>query len=600
MRLRFSATAASTLSALVVLALMPVAYPAFGADVGSAGDEVAAPSPSPSAAHTLYRVGGIGCDGHPQYEAAGTVTLSRLNGQLRVSIEVTDNLYPGQSFSVEAWEEAPGCYPDNALRVPGAGLTTDSSGAGSTSFTLPFPYGRTFPDGSTVTLGDGFGTEKLVLVLDRTNSTGAGDSYAAGPLPLPEEPPRDGDGDGVPDDLDRCADSYPGYPVDEIGCARPLEIDWSVPARFTGIPSNTPAQVQHTSYPATIIVGFPGGAPCDPGLTYRISTGGRDYSLTGGCEQAVSYDTDGSHVVQVQASAGGRQVAAGARAIRVRDLLLVVLGDSVAAGEGSPAAGNLRWQDTRCHRSAAAGALGAAAALEQADRRSSVTVVHLACTGASIDAGLLGDFGGITGVPGRPIPAQVPEAKRIIGSRQPDAVLVTVGINDTRVVEDVLMPCLLVPFYDCTRRQAVFDRNLAALPAGYDRLSTALTGTLGVGASDVYLNEYFNPLRKGPVEPCQVLNLSPDESVWADGRVLGGLNAAVGAAATRHGWQHVSGMFDEFTNHGYCAAAPSRWVRTMPESLAGQGDVLGTFHPNEAGQRSYARHLEDSLRHLVE
>nr|MDT0660057.1 GDSL-type esterase/lipase family protein [Micromonospora sp. DSM 115978] len=594
MRLRLLVAVASTVSALVLLAMAPAAPPGMGVGVGWAQDVGPSPSPSSPTVHTLYRVGGIGCDGHPQFEAAGTVALSRLDGELRVSIEVTDDLYPGQVFSVEAWEEAPGCYPDNALKVPGVGLTTNAAGAGSTTFALPFPYGRTFPDGSTVTLGDGAGTERLVVVLDRTNSTGAGDSYAAGPLPLPDEPPGDDDGDGVPDDRDRCAGSHPGYPVDGIGCARPLEIDWSVPARFTGTPSNTPAQVQHSSYPATLTIGFPDGAPCDPGLTYLIRTGGREYALSGGCDQPVSYEADGSQVVEVHAAAGGRQVAVGARAIQIRDLLIVVLGDSVASGEGNP-----QWQDSRCHRSAAAGALGAAAALEEADRRSSITVVHLACTGASIDAGLLGDFRGITSVPGGPIPAQVPESKRIIGTRQPDAVLVTVGINDTRVVEDVLVPCLL-PIYNCANQQATFDRNLARLPAGYDRLATALTGTLGVAPSDVYLNEYFNPLRRGPVEPCRVLGMTPDESAWAEGHVLGGLNATVEAAAARHGWRYVSAVFDEFTSHGYCAPTPSRWVRTVPESLIGQGDPLGGFHPNEAGQRSYARQLEDALRHLVE
>lgn len=602
MRLRLLAGAASVMSVLVSMALVPVVFPALGADAGWAQGKVPEPGPSPmpSTVHTLHRVGGIDCDGHPQHEAAGTVTVANLGSELRISIEVTDNLYPAQAFSIEAWEHAPGCYPDNALRVPGAGLTTSSSGAGSTTFTLPYPYHHNFPDGSTHVLGDGLGTEHLVIVLDRTNSTSAGDSYAAGPIPLPDEEPRDTDGDGVTDDADRCPDSYPGYPVDAIGCARPLELDWTVPARFTGTPANTVAQAQHTSYPATITIGFPDGAPCDPGLTYRIRTGGRDYPLTGGCAQPVSYDTDGSQVVEVHASAAGREVAVGARAIRDTDLLLVILGDSVAAGEGTPAAGGQRWQDARCHRSAAAGGLGAAAALEQADPRSSVTVVHLACTGATIDAGLLGEFAGITGVPGRPIPAQVPEAKRIIGPRQPDAVLVTVGINDTRVVEDVLLPCLLLPFYNCVDRQAAFNRNLAGLPARYDRLATALTGTFGVPASDVYLSEYFNPLRRGPVEPCQVLNLSPNESAWAEGQVIGGLNAAAGAAARRHGWRYVSGMFDEFTNHGYCAATPSRWVRTIPESLTGQTDALGAFHPNEAGQRSYSRHLERDLRHLVE
>ncbi|MEV4898288.1 hypothetical protein AB0K48_54050, partial [Nonomuraea sp. NPDC055795] len=106
-------------------------------------------APSPALASTpLYRVGGIGCDGHPHQEQAGTVTLTRDGDSLKVDVEVSDTLYPSRTFTVEAWEEAPGCYPDNALRVPGVGLSTNSSGSGSTSFTLALPWSRLFPDGS--------------------------------------------------------------------------------------------------------------------------------------------------------------------------------------------------------------------------------------------------------------------------------------------------------------------------------------------------------------------------------------------------------------------------------------------------------------------
>ncbi|WP_322760503.1 PKD domain-containing protein [Frankia sp. Cr2] len=140
---------------------------------------------SASTTVTLYRVGSIGCDGNSHNEPAGSVTVTRAESQITVGINVNDNLYPSQPFTVEAWEEAPGCYPDNDLVVPGVGLTTDAGGSGSTSFTLPLPYVQHFPNGSTVTMGDGIGTERLIVVLDRSGSTGAGDSYASDPIPLP-------------------------------------------------------------------------------------------------------------------------------------------------------------------------------------------------------------------------------------------------------------------------------------------------------------------------------------------------------------------------------------------------------------------------------
>ena len=53
------------------------------------------------------------------------------------------------------------------------------------------------------------------------------------------------------------------------------------------------------------------------------------------------------------------------------------------------------WQDKRCHRSALSGSAQAALRLEQQDPRTSVTFVHLACSGASVVYGLLGRYTGV-------------------------------------------------------------------------------------------------------------------------------------------------------------------------------------------------------------
>ncbi|MEU9886123.1 hypothetical protein [Sphaerisporangium sp. NPDC051011] len=132
----------------------------------------------------LHRVGGVDCAGHPQQQEAGTVTVVLTEQSMEVTVNVTDDLHPSQAFSVEGWEEAPGCYSDNALKIDGVVLTTDGSGSGSTTFTLPLPWTRNMPGGGTVVLGDGAGTERLVLVLDRSGSTTGEDTYSAGPIDL--------------------------------------------------------------------------------------------------------------------------------------------------------------------------------------------------------------------------------------------------------------------------------------------------------------------------------------------------------------------------------------------------------------------------------
>ena len=120
------------------------------------------------------------------------------------------------------------------------------------------------------------------------------------------------------------------------------------------------------------------------------------------------------------------------------------------------------WQDKRCHRSAYAGSAQAAKQLEQDDPRTSVTFVHLACSGASIVYGLLGRYTGVEKMgsnsnewcngersgpldPGPPpwacIDPQIDEAKEIVGDREIDAVYVSIGGNDAHFA-DIVVACI--------------------------------------------------------------------------------------------------------------------------------------------------------------
>ncbi|MEX1357670.1 MAG: FG-GAP-like repeat-containing protein, partial [Gaiellaceae bacterium] len=99
--------------------------------------------------------------------------------------------------------------------------------------------------------------------------------------------------------------------------------------------------------------------------------------------------------------------------ILVRDLLIVSLGDSVASGEGNPDLpwtlnpfSKETWQDEQCHRTALAGTARAAIQMEQADPHTSVTFIHLACSGGRIEQ----------------IPADVVESDTRTTSGQTDAI----------------------------------------------------------------------------------------------------------------------------------------------------------------------------------
>ena len=98
--------------------------------------------------------------------------------------------------------------------------------------------------------------------------------------------------------------------------------------------------------------------------------------------------------------------------VTLDDKVVVVLGDSLAAGEGNPDTprkivgynevfgvqipiiSDPVWQDKRCHRSALSGHAQAAKAIEDSDPHVSVTFVDLACSGAGIQEGLLGPYVG--------------------------------------------------------------------------------------------------------------------------------------------------------------------------------------------------------------
>src|SRR5215208_6153607 len=122
------------------------------------------------------------------------------------------------------------------------------------------------------------------------------------------------------------------------------------------------------------------------------------------------------------------------RTVVVQDWLVASIGDSVGSGEGNPDVaatfGRARWQSPQCHRSSRAASARAALALENADPHTSVTFLHLACSGAEIDPGLLTGYRGID--PGPLLPPQLAELSQVRGAtgREFDAVIVNVGAND--------------------------------------------------------------------------------------------------------------------------------------------------------------------------
>jgi lysophospholipase L1-like esterase len=313
-----------------------------------------------------------------------------------------------------------------------------------------------------------------------------------------------------------------------------------------------------------------------------------------GCSAVFWLRGEGAHRIAVRLGEGKPEVAE----VEIKDELVIAIGDSVAAGEGNPE-GSERWLDVPCHRSAAAGFEVAARRLADSDPHRSITFVSLACSGAEVQQGLLGRYGGVAPQGTRTYLPQVLRLKRLAAARAGaprkmavDAVLVSVGANDL-TFSGVVFKCAASPG-DCGPAEEQRVRGLLeGLDGSYDELGEALNAA--APGAPVFVTEYFDPTHDSDAEFCRhsLAFTSQAESKWAYERLLRPLNGKIETAAVRNGWTRIGDIAADFERHGICA--DQRWVRRFGESIFNQGDWLGTLHPNEEGQRRIARRVASEI-----
>jgi hypothetical protein len=247
---------------------------------------------------------------------------------------------------------------------------------------------------------------------------------------------------------------------------------------------------------------------------------------------------EGTYEVTVNITLPDGRTGSARDTIRVKDLFIVALGDSLATGEGNPeeparwgAEGTIaginalrgrldpptpaRWADggpdgdrpratrsgilpptnalhARAHRSTVSGPAQLAIRLEAEDPHTSVTFVCLAATGTRIADLFATDRSGRNKAlgPGPELPPQLDELHAIAGSRRVDLLIVAVGLNDARTFEllgelikgDIrcLRPLHLLENHP-TRKDwsAAADRDIEALT---DPCERSWFGTLGTDA----------------------------------------------------------------------------------------------------------------------
>ncbi|MGA8324363.1 MAG: hypothetical protein WB774_26910 [Xanthobacteraceae bacterium] len=260
--------------------------------------------------------------------------------------------------------------------------------------------------------------------------------------------------------------------------------------------------------------------------------------------------------------------------IAVRDVLIAGIGDSIAAGEGNPdvaveldggfcfrrffraggsqyfrpsragysddrscelgslsptaardwARHGARWMNPACHRSLYSYQVRTTLALAIEQSHIAVTLLPLACTGATIATGMFSgqradDCPWVTGIDScsGTAPPQFSELKDIIAAlhkQQPnrnlDMVLLTVGANDVNfaglvanVIVDSLTERVLLKqggsIASVADSQAALDDDL---PNEFSQLRTALKPYVGGNLSRVVYVSYGNPAEQAENQPC--------------------------------------------------------------------------------------------------
>jgi hypothetical protein len=320
---------------------------------------------------------------------------------------------------------------------------------------------------------------------------------------------------------------------------------------------------------------------------------------------------EGPYLVTLTVGAQNGQTDTVTRTVVVKDIFIVSIGDSYASGEGNPdqPRPQERWENDNCHRSANAGPAQAALELERSDPHTSVTFVSFACTGATINEGLVGEYDK------KKLPPQIWQVTNAIcrvntnqsdpvcldNARKIDILLVSIGGNDIGF-GDIVRLCFLSTFNpsapscaDNLALRSAVDSNLDNLPSLYDKLAADIKKRFRV--SNIYISEYPDATHNEQKEYCGGWPLDREESEWIYEDVLTRLNHEVYNAAKRHGWNYVAGIASQFYVHGYCASDDQRWFNTVRDSRRIQGGIDGTMHPNGHGQTAYKLTILGNILH---
>ena len=235
---------------------------------------------------------------------------------------------------------------------------------------------------------------------------------------------------------------------------------------------------------------------------------------------------------------------------------VVAMGDSTAAGLGNTALRHPSMQDRACYRSADTYAADLAAA-------TGWQVLNLACSGATIPAGILGpqQTRGVT------VPAQLAAADK---ATRASAVIVSIGADDVGW-SAILRLCAASTACDNRASVAYFQQRLETFAVSYYQLLQQLAAL--PSHPRVLVNLYYDPFDTSQHCLDKVgLDAAKEESLLA---LLDALNSVLANGAQAAG---LSSVQPDFTGHQLCDPGP--YVQGLHASAP--------FHPTPAGQLAIA------------
>jgi lysophospholipase L1-like esterase len=238
------------------------------------------------------------------------------------------------------------------------------------------------------------------------------------------------------------------------------------------------------------------------------------------------------------------------------EVQVVVLGDSTAAGLGNAALPHPSRQDRACYRSADTYAAGLAAA-------TGWQVLNLACSGATIRAGILGpqQTRGVT------VPPQLAAAQK---ATHASAVIVSIGADDVGW-SALLQLCAVSRSCDNRASVAYFQQRLAAFAVSYYQLLQQLAAL--PSHPRVLVNLYYDPFDTS--RHClDHVGLDPAKEQSLRG-LLAALNGVLASGAQAAG---LSPVQPDFTGHQLCD--PGSYVQGLHDPAP--------FHPTAAGELAIA------------